>query len=58
VTPRLRFALRVLVIAGGVAATVAGAAALRFDDWPTYAVYLALSFVLFAKKSRAGFLMQ
>jgi signal transduction histidine kinase len=48
VTARARFALRVLVIASGAAATLAGALALRLADWRTYAVYLALSFLLFA----------
>jgi signal transduction histidine kinase len=45
--PGVRFALRALVIAGGVAATLAGALAFRLEDWPTYVVFLALSFVLF-----------
>ena len=47
-SPERRLALRTLVIAGGVAATLAGAFALRLEDWPIYVVFLALALVLFA----------
>jgi signal transduction histidine kinase len=40
--------VRGLVIAAGVAVTVAGALAMRTEDWPVYAVYLALALLLFA----------
>src|SRR5262245_686374 len=47
-SPGLRWALRALVIAGGIAATLAGAFALRLEDWPTYVVFVVLLLVLFA----------
>src|SRR5262249_27067964 len=46
-SPRLRATLRWLVIAGGVAVTVAATLALRRVDWPIYVAFLLLSLVLF-----------
>ena len=46
-SPGRRAALRALVIAAGIVVTIAGALALRREDWPIYAVFLLLSLVLF-----------
>jgi signal transduction histidine kinase len=47
VNRRLRDLLRAVVIAAGVAATVAGAFAFRWEDWPIYLAFVLLSGVLF-----------
>jgi len=46
-SPGLRAAIRLVVIAAGVAVTVAGAFALRREDWPIYLAFVLLSLVLF-----------
>jgi signal transduction histidine kinase len=46
VTRRLAFALRVALTTAGVACSLAGAFALRADDWPIYAAYLLLALAL------------
>jgi signal transduction histidine kinase len=47
VSPGLRAVLQGILVAAGVAATIAGALALRLDDWPIYVAFTLLSFVLF-----------
>lgn len=44
---RLITALRLVVIAAGIGVTVAGALAMRLEDWPIYLTFVALSLVLF-----------
>jgi signal transduction histidine kinase len=39
--------VRALVIVAGVAATIAGACALRLEDWPIYVVFVLLSIVFY-----------
>jgi hypothetical protein len=47
VNARLVSALRGLVIAAGIGVTIAGALAMRLEDWPIYVAFVALSLVLF-----------
>jgi signal transduction histidine kinase len=47
VTRALGTALRWLVVAAGVAVTLAGALAIRLDDWPIYVAFVGLSIGLF-----------
>ena len=44
---RLGATLRAIVIAAGIAVTVAGAFALRLEDWPIYVAFVVLSLGLF-----------
>jgi signal transduction histidine kinase len=47
VSVRLESALRAIVVVVGVAVTVAGALALRLEDWPIYVAFIVLSLLLF-----------
>jgi len=47
VNPRLRTALRAIVIAGGAAVTLLAASELRVAAWPIYATYVAVATVLY-----------
>jgi signal transduction histidine kinase len=47
VSDRLVTALRAFVVVAGIAVTVAGALAMRVEDWPIYVVFVALALVLF-----------
>jgi signal transduction histidine kinase len=47
VSHRIATALRGLVLVVGIAVTIAGAFALRIDDWPIYVAFVVLSLFLF-----------
>ncbi|HXJ33066.1 MAG TPA: HAMP domain-containing sensor histidine kinase [Candidatus Eisenbacteria bacterium] len=46
-SPRLRTALRAIVIAAGAAVTLLAASEVRAADWPIYATYVAVATVLY-----------